>query len=348
MMMPQGILLASGSVASYITSPITLWFPVVVIAAVAMIGILSLMYMFSQFVGRESMRVWVKIKSYEILLSLITVILFLFIVSFLFSLNFQQIFSAAGLVPAECLPPSLTATDFFSLAICNMHNFNQQLLNINQLIFQIGLRLSIVPGVTINAADAVQGLTGIPGLGGSITLQPPSAFSTFTGYMLDVLYFAFVLSQVQLLMLAAALLLFSLFMSVGLIARMFVITRSFGGAMIAFGIGFGILFPLMVNLTYGYINVGLDANSGIFSTYSFATAIVGIFGIALGAMFQVSSFGAAFVHWLESFLTFMGLIAVGLTIIPLLNFIVIDVFVADFSHAVGERMSFMSLLTNLI
>jgi hypothetical protein len=348
MIAQPGILLASSSVASYITSPMILWFPIVVIAAVAMIGILSLMYMFSQFVGRESMRVWVKIKSYEIMLSLITVILFLFIVSFLFSLNFQQIFSAAGLVPVECLPPSLPSSDFFSLAICNMHNFNQQLLNLNQLIYYIGLRLSIVPQIMINAGKAIQGTTGIPGLGGSILLQPPSAFSTLTGYMLDVLYFAFVLSQVQLLMLAAALLLFSLFMSVGLIARMFVITRSFGGAMIAFGIGFGILFPLMVNLTYGYINVGLDANSVIFSASSLATAIAGVFAIALTALFAVSPFGGAFAGWLESFLTFMGLIAVGLTIIPLLNFIIIDVFVADFSRAVGERMSFMSLLTNLI
>jgi len=346
--MEQIWILLQGSIVSYITSPLLLWFPIVVLAAVAMIGVLAAMYMLSQFAGRESMRVWAKIKIYEILLSLLTVILFLFLVSFIFSLNFQQIFGSAGLVPQECMPPSLTATDFFSLAICNMHQFNQQLLNLNSLIYYISLRLSMVPQLTINASKVIQYVTGIPGLGGSITLQPPSAFDTFMGYGLDVLYFAFVLTQVQLLLLAASLLLFSLFMSIGLISRMFVITRSFGGAMVAFGMGLGILFPLMVNLTYGFINVGLDANSSIFTAASLAVMVTGILGIVLVFLFATSPLSGPFIALLQSFLTFAGLIAVGLTVIPIINFIVIDSFIIDFSQAVGERMSFMSLLTNLI
>jgi hypothetical protein len=346
--MAQIWILLQGSITSYITSPLVLWFPIVVLAAVAMIGVLAVMYMLGQFAGRESMRVWAKVKIYEILLSLLTVILFLFLVSFIFSLNFQQIFGSVGLVPQECMPPSLTATDFFSLAICNMHQFNQQLLNLNGLIYYISLRLSMVPQLTINASKVIKYVTGISGLGGSITLQPPSAFDTFMGYGLDVLYFAFVLTQVQLLLLAASLLLFSLFMSIGLISRMFVITRSFGGAMVAFGIGLGILFPLMVNLTYGFINVGLDANSSIFTAASVAIMVTGILGIALVFLFATSPLGGPFIVLLQSFLTFAGLIAVGLTIIPIINFIVIDSFIIDFSQAVGERMSFMSLLTNLI
>jgi hypothetical protein len=346
--MEQIWILLQGSIASYITSPLVLWFPIVVLAAVAMIGVLAAMYMLGQFAGRESMRVWAKVKIYEILLSLLTVILFLFLVSFIFSLNFQQIFGSVGLVPQECMPPSLTATDFFSLAICNMHQFNQQLLNLNGLIYYISLRLSMVPQLTINASALVDYFTSIPGLGGSITFQPPSAFDTFMGYGLDVLYFAFVLTQVQLLLLAASLLLFSLFMSIGLISRMFVITRSFGGAMVAFGIGLGILFPLMVNLTYGFINVGLDANSSIFTATSLAIMVTGILGIALVFLFATSPLSGPFIVLLQSFLTFAGLIAVGLTVIPIINFLVIDSFIIDFSQAVGERMSFMSLLTNLI
>jgi hypothetical protein len=346
--MEQIWILLQGSITSYITSPLVLWFPIVVLAAVAMIGVLAVMYMLGQFAGRESMRVWAKVKIYEILLSLLTVVLFLFLVSFIFSLNFQQIFSSVGLVPQECMPPSLTATDFFSLAICNMHQFNQQLLNLNGLLYYISLRLSMVPQLTINASKVIKYLSGISGLGGSITLQPPSAFDTFMGYGLDVLYFAFVLTQVQLLLLAASLLLFSLFMSIGLISRMFVITRSFGGAMVAFGIGLGILFPLMVNLTYGFINVGLDANSSIFTATSLAIMVTGILGIALVFLFATSPLSGPFIVLLQSFLTFAGLIAVGLTIIPIINFLVIDSFIIDFSQAVGERMSFMSLLTNLI
>jgi hypothetical protein len=347
------ILLQGSSIASYITSPLVLWFPIVVLAAVAMIGVLAVMYMLGQFAGRESMRVWAKVKIYEILLSLLTVILFLFLVSFIFSLNFQQIFGSVGLVPQECMPSSLTATDFFSLAICNMHQFNQQLLNLNGLIYYISLRLSMVPQLTINASKVIKYVTGISGLGGSITLQPPSAFDTFMGYGLDVLYFAFVLTQVQLLLLAASLLLFSLFMSIGLISRMFVITRSFGGAMVAFGIGLGILFPLMVNLTYGFINVGLDANSSynnisIFASVSLGIMVAGILGIALAFLIATSSLSGSFTGLLQTVLTFAGLIAVGLTVIPIINFIVIDSFIIDFSQAVGERMSFMSLLTNLI
>lgn len=339
-------ILLQNSVVDYLTAPYASWFPVVILAAIAMIGIVALIYMLSQFMGREGMRVWAKIKIYEILLSLLLVFIFLFIVTFIFSLNFQQIFGSIGLVPAACQQPSLQATDFFSLAICNMHNFNQQLLNLNQLLYYISLRLSFMPQLNINASALIYASTNIEGLGGTFTLEPPSGFGTFTGFVLDLLYTAFVLAQVQLLMLAASLILFSVFMGIGLISRMFVITRSFGGAMLAFGIGFGILFPLMVNLTYGYINVGLDYNSTIFAASAVTTAIGGL----LAALFfmLISSSTPILSSWFTSFLTFAGLVGVGLTVIPFLNFIIVDVFILDFSQAIGERMDFLSLLKNIV
>jgi len=339
-------LLAQNAIVDYLTSPYIAWFPIVLLAATATIGVVALIYMLSAAVGRDNIRIWAKIKIYEILMSLTLVFIFLAISTLFLSLNFKEVFNSAGLVPEACLSGSV-GNDFYSLALCNMHEFNQNVLHMNELVYYMGLRMSFVPKLNINASALIRSTTGIPGLGAKTDMQAPSAFSYFMGEALTLLYGAFVLSQVQLLILAASLLFFSLFMGLGLMSRMFVVTRSFGGAMIAFGIGLGILFPLMVSFTYGYINVGIDHLAWALDLAAASTFILDLIAMFIAVIFAAASF-PGFDTYILSLLKILGLEIIGLSIIPLLNFIVLDVFITDFSGAIGEKINFMSLVSNLI
>ena len=168
--------------------------------------------------------------------------------------------------------------------------------------------------------------------------------------MLQLLYGAYVVSEVQLLLLGSSLLFFSLFMSIGLISRMFEVTKSFGGAMIAFGVGLGIIYPLFVCINYGFLNVGMATNHGALDIANDATLFGGIIGLVGVGVFSalVGTALTQFNTFLTQLIQYIGLAVIGLTIIPVLNFILIDVFIRDFSKAVGEKMSFLSLFTRIV
>jgi hypothetical protein len=335
--------LLQNTVQGFLTGPYGAWFPIVMITAVVVIMIVALIYMICAMIGRENMRAWAKLKIYDVLLSLILVFAFLGICGFVFSaINFPQVFKDAHLAPSSCTGSS-QGTDLFSLALCNMRQFNQNILQLNNMLYMMALRFSFVPKITFDASVLIP----IEGIGPSVSIEPPSALDTLIGYGLQLLYGAYVISEVQLLLLGAALMLFSVFMGIGLIARMFEVTKSFGGAMIAFGIGLGILYPLMVSFTYGYINVNMAANSIAIDFTQWATIIGGMFAVLLFFIFSAAA-PAGFAPWMMSFVTFIGLAFAGLTIIPVINFMIVDVFISDFSKAVGEKMSFLSLLTKII
>ncbi|VVB77172.1 Uncharacterised protein [uncultured archaeon] len=346
--MIQGIMLQT--VTQFVTSPYIIWFPIVMIAALAIIGVLAMMYMLSTFAGRGDLRAWSRVKIYEILLSVVLVLLFFALAVTLFGFDFKGLFGSVGLLPTACKDASV-ATDLFSVAMCNLHQFNNNILTLNFMTYYAGLSATFVPSLKINGTALIEHLTLIQGIGVDDTLVPIPAFvNNFLGYLIDIMYSAYVLSQVQLLLLGASLLLFSLFMAIGLIARIFVITRSFGGSMIALGAGLGVVYPLLVCMTYGYVNVGMDYNAGIFvtSTMSLAitTLIVSMVPFFSGAVLPMGV--AAFQQWLSGVLTYFGLAAAGLLFVPFLNFAIVDVFVIDFSKAIGEKVDFMKLLTNVI
>ncbi|MCL5239062.1 MAG: hypothetical protein M1286_01140 [Candidatus Marsarchaeota archaeon] len=299
--------------------------------------------------GREELRSWAHLKMFEVVLSIALIFVFLAIALIISNINFQSIYSSAHLVPPQCDAGSLGNTDIFSLAVCNMHLFNNNVLTFSQIVYLVALRVSFTPQIKINGVAIARQLLNIKGVGGEASLKLPSGFETFSGDLLDALYTAFVLSQVQTLMLAAALLFFTLFTSLGLIARIFVVSRTFGGAMIAFGIGLGLLFPLLVSLTYGYINVQMQS-AALVSALDLTTVTAAVGGlVAVVIAFIASGAGVpGFTAWFSSFIEYGAFAASGLILIPILNFTIVDVFISDFSQAIGERMDFMSLLTNII
>jgi hypothetical protein len=180
-----------------------------------------------------------------------------------------------------------------------------------------------------------------------------------------VLFLLFAVNQMQMLLLSSALLIFSTFMAIGLIARLFGITRSFGGAMIAFALGVGVLYPLMVCLTYGFLNTGLQE---VVSSYclpaigcllkveqwsllifSFLSMLIYLMlGMTCPTVQAACTIQTYLPQLLGQLVTYGGIMSIGLTLVPFFNFLIVDTFIVDFSRAFGERMDLLSLLGNLI
>jgi hypothetical protein len=154
-------------------------------------------------------------------------------------------------------------------------------------------------------------------------------------------------------------------LGIGLIARIFVITRSFGGAMIALGVGLGIIYPLMVCLTYGFVNVGMQQSfAGIVapavSTVSMVSWALDPSTVSSAAISMLLGTSPVFASvpapmtaaqlggWFWGMVNYLAFVSAGLVLIPFINFLIVDVFIIDFSQAIGERMDFMRLLTGIV
>jgi hypothetical protein len=345
----MGILMQG--VWGYITSPYAMWFPVAAAGASAIIGIIAMIYMLSTFTGRQDLKVWARTKIYEVLMSILLIFVFFAIITLLASQNFEQLFNSVNLVPTGCQSLPKGATDFFTLSVCDMYQFNNNVISLGGVVYDLGALSAFIPEIKFNVGGVEASDNPImPGV------------SSMLGYLVSIVFATFVLSQVQLLLLAASLLLFSLLMGIGLIARIFSVTRSFGGAMIALGIGLGVLYPVLVCLTYGYINVqmertsvqvvggivtGAEVTGGIFASTTLLTNIPSLIILLSGGV-MASNPSALFQNWVIALLTYSGMAGAGLILIPFLNFIIVDVFVIDFSQAVGERMDFLRLFTALV
>jgi hypothetical protein len=114
--------------------------------------------------------------------------------------------------------------------------------------------------------------------------------------------------------------------------------------MIAFGIGLGVIYPLLVVITYGYIDVSIcatclqSASNGTLFLNGFVSLMTSLWtggftgvGTTMGTIFLDT-----------------GYVIAGLTFIPLLNFAIVDAFIIDFSSAIGEKMSFGQLFSGFI
>ena len=207
--------------------------------------------------------------------------------------------------------------------------------------------------------------TGI-GISTQIDLLPIYPTFHYVIPMLNMLYIFFILAQVQMLLISAAPLIFALLMALGLVARSFGITRSFGGAMIAFAIGIGFIYPLVTSISYGFLDYSIQYAGqqflcafGVNPTSvcplittrileSMGTVFTSFFSLNFGEFVAQITAGPIILPIFRAFVMYSGLVAMGLTLIPLLNLTVVDAFIVDFSKAMGERMDFLSLLTRIL
>lgn len=312
------------------------WFGVAALVVLILIAVAALVYLASSFLDSPNARGWAKVQIYEGIFTIVLLLLFLGSLS-LFFLNPEPALQSINLVP-NIGPPfgCTTATDMYQLATCNLASFNLLTFSMFATLYYATQYAAFAPGFSLSYSK--QFATNVEiSAGASLTsILPFSAETSFPiGY--SALLTLLMLNQVLVILAASSLFWFVFFITLGLIARAFGFTRSFGGAMIALGFGLGFVYPLLINITYGYINFQL--NNPPVNGQTLATEIYGsIFVLALGQGGAISG------QWVFQ----LGAMIAGLTFIPFLNFTVVDAFIIDFSKAMGEQLNFMSLLVGVI
>ena len=325
---------------SFFSTPYLFWFPIIIIASLAVITVLILIFMLAPLAGRSDIRVWVRSKIYDSLFTIILVFVFVFVSGFICSAQPAAIYKSVGLLPPACQPATnkpygASINTFYGLALCNVFQFNSDFANFAHVIYYFTLLIAFAPGIHESIPFIFSSISFSFNPIGSIY----PVFHYISPYM-QLAFMLFIAEQMQLLLIAASPILFSIFMTVGLMGRAFGISRTFGGAMIAFGLGIGIVYPLLVTVSYGFITFALS-NFHI-------SAIIFNWGNLL-TFFFTPAVGATLVYaFINLILLYVGFIIMGLTLIPLMNFIIVDTFIIDFSKAIGERMDFMSILTSII
>lgn len=314
-------------------APTGQWFTFAFIGILSIFTIAAIVYMLSGLVGSNNARSWSRMQMYEALLSGILIVIFI-AVSALFLTNPIPSFGGSGsaLVPSQCG----SATDLYTLASCDLAQFNNDAYSLFGALFLAATVAGLSSGFSIEFSPTRQNSNIDTGFGFTLTSIFPFAGENLVGFMFDALLLTLLLTQVMLIIISGSLLWLAFFLTLGLIARSFGFTRTFGGAMIAIGLGLGFIFPLMTSITYGF----LSNQIGVVNPNGLALSLFSAFFEAIFTQ-QVCSGGCT---WLPQ----LALIGAGLTFIPFLNFTIVDAFIVDFSKAIGERMDFMSMLTSIV
>jgi hypothetical protein len=353
-----------------VTGPINLvpWFGVSFVVALVVIIIAALLYMLAPVMNSSAMQDWSRFQIYEAILSIALILLFLAVVKLLF-LNPQQGFGSVGLVPPGC--SSSAVNTIYTLSTCDLAQFNSAGYSIAGYMWTFSIVKAILPASTLAIQPTPQEGDGL-----EITFSIPNVLDIWNDslirYMMGAILTFMLVSEVQLIVLSSSLLLMSFFFAIGLVSRVFGVSRSFGGAMIAFAIGIGIVYPMVTAISYGYIDVaahtsciapivGVVNSIGACQVGSFGTAFWNLFGAPFAQFFALgapasgaaaaASIQAAPAALVTAFVTMfdaVGYVLAGLTLIPVINILIVDVFVIDFSRAVGEQMSFSMLFTQVI
>ncbi len=337
------------------------WFGIAALAAVGVIAVLAVIYGMSPFVGRSDIRTWVKIKIYDVMLSLVLIMVFAYFANLIYTFP-AGAFSGADLVSPACA----SSPNIYALSVCDMYQFNLYTEDMNIAIYWFVMASGALQS-TLDLKFTFGSQTfGVSG-GAPILLLPKDIGFKYLGTTIDIIYGFVLANDVQLVLLSSSALVFSILMSLGLIARIFGVTRTFGGAMIAFAIGIGIIYPILVSINYGFLDYGMSSvaasagwdvaglTAGLFGPgiVGALTGPVGGFSLfslpALAA--RAISLGAAVTFDAivpQAVFIYSGLDWIGLTFIPLVTLVIVDVFIIDFSQAIGERMSLLSMLERIL
>ncbi|MGC8537386.1 MAG: hypothetical protein ACP5MZ_00150 [Candidatus Micrarchaeia archaeon] len=337
---------ASPAPQSFVTSFIPPWYDIALLAVVVVILIAALIYAASFALDSPNGRSWARAQIYEALIGIMLIVIFLGLYSLMF-LNPSQSVSSAKLLPSTC--PGVASDTIFNLSACDMGSFIAISKGYFSLLYGVSYVAGLTPGFSVNVNVPFDS----DGTGFSFGINSlfPKSLDELLGIAFNALLFMILLNEVQLILLSGSIFFIALFMAIGLIAWVFGISRSFGGAMIAFGLGLGIVFPLLVSVTYGFITTQTLTYLGNPSTIS--GALLGIFNLGIGGVGLLAGLFAtyltgSFPSYMGNLLLEYGYIIAGLTFVPFLNFTILDAFIVDFSKVMGEKVSFMALIGNLV
>ena len=306
------------------------WYGIALIATLLIISIAALVYALSGLIASQNAKGWARLQIYEAVLSVVMLLAFAAL-SYMFFLNPQHAYASVGLLPGACAAPDINT--IFTLSQCDIGVFTNATYGYLSTFIVSGFIIGFSPGIGIDFH-----IPQYPNVGVSTALDSlvPGGTAGIISIAASALLTALVLNQVQVILLSSSLLFLSLFVTIGIVARTFGFTRTFGGAMIAIGLGVGLIYPLLVTLTYGFIDPQL-------ASANLAVDISNAVQLIIGIVFT-SSIPAG----LSAFFMKLGYLITGLTFIPFLNFIIVDAFIVDFSKAIGERIDFMSMMTSFI
>jgi len=335
----------SGGVGGLLCSPITGWFPFAFLGVLAVMLIVGLIYGLAPLMGRSEMRTWARLKMYETAFSFLLVIIFSGFALMIYTVNPVPLFTGINLVPGASsfglgTPGSwgvqsdcTQVTDIYGLSECDLFNFNNNIVYyLNNVVGGMTIFFSSIPNFQLSYS--FDPLIKNFGLALSLTIEPLPIVEFLEGSTVAI-GSLIILSQVQLLLLDASMIIFAILLPLGLVARIFGVTRSFGGAMIAFAIGIGVIFPIMIAIMYGFLLQVLGALS-VQPALNFVN-LVGLFSDPTGPILGI----------INSVFEWLGLALAGTLVLPLITFTIVNTFIIDFSQSVGERMDFLSLLTSV-
>lgn len=363
----------------FLSLPPNIWFPYFMLVVFVVIGIIAVIYMLSPFLGRNDINLWSKLKIYELLITVVLAVVFLAVSTFLYTVDPTSVLNNIGLLPSTCnptvttnMPSSANVNNLYSVALCDMYQYNVEVQTFSSGMFFFSFVAGVAPSANVNFAVLIGGLPVLPnggaeagsagGLGFSalLNLLPVQAVLQYIVPLMSAFFAATILADMQQILLSACMIMFSIFMIIGLVARAFTVTRTFGGSMIAFALGIGFVYPLVTLITYGFLNVAIHnanteigANAGV-TLYSAAMGIFGAFidflapGSALAACPVTGATNPNLACVLTPFIISGGFVASGLLLLPVLNLVIVDAFIVDVSRVIGERMDLMSLLTRIV
>ena len=340
------------SVSGFLNSPLTNWMPIALAGVSIVVSALAIIYMISPLLGRQEVKAWARAKMYEVFFGLVVILIFGGVSTSICVFHPIEPYSVINLVPSQC--NSGIVNSLYGLSECDLYTYNNLTINaLNSYASIFTAVLSDIPkfGVSINDTYLPYGVSS----GISDVDLEPHAVVQFVALANTAMGGLIMLSQLQLLLLDISLFVFSIFMPLGLILRMFGITRSFGGTLIAFGMGIGIIFPLITSISYGFLDqvgngLGIGAAaSSFFSAGTLTSFITENIQLITGVhQLQGSQVLSALIAPFNPFLEYMGMVVLGSLMLPLLSLTIVNTFVLDFSQAVGERMSFMDLLARVV
>lgn len=340
-------MLQNANAANAITFPVTAKAGITVAAIVVLLvlTVTALVYMFSRITSSYTAKAWATSQIYEAFLSLFMLLVFAVFV-YLFLISPQNAFQSVGLVPQTCT----TSSNIFELSVCDVTSFNNYALSLTKvsfiLLYLVGLSPGFAPHLTAFEYAGPFVNTQVSASTNLKSIVPKGSYVP-AELMIMGLITALALSNVQSIILASSMLFLSFFIIVGLVSRTFGFSRSFGGVMIAIGLGLGLIYPLIVSITYGFIDTNMYTSyvSTLTQLPKLAGSIIGIITAMIinnNSLLAISSTEVAVIF--KAF----GYTIAGLTVIPIMNFMILETFIVDFSSAIGERISFMQLLSGYI
>jgi hypothetical protein len=333
-------------------------------------------YFFGKILNMGSVKAWAKDQIYEAFLSLFIGLVGIFILeNFFLNQNFGNLLSSAQLLPDVCSGKN----DLFKICECELESFLNDLSSFLWIIFSVDSLVNALSMLSVKIGIAIP--PGVEFATLQIVWQPLSEvgkdISDALATAYQTLLVAFVLVSFQIYLLKVVPYLFLFFFPAGVLLRSFGLTRKVGGSLIALSVGLALLYPILVAIGYGYtlktypfeleilqffskIDLWFKTIGGVIGgLYSgiekltqstgLLNALLKVFEIFFGAQLVIEFFNLlVLILYLFFDVNLLAPLVLGILVVPVLIFYVLDNFIKGFSRLAGAEVGVLGLLGQLL